>query len=99
MGNNIAELNTGGVIVRTIAAGTRMGFDKPTPSFAISTADRSAERDYIVLTRAEAVKVAIAILKDDLNLYCERYGTVTAKKYLSAIADLMSVDMDKLIEM
>jgi len=95
MGDNIAELNTGGVIVRTIAAGRQMGFGKLTPAFAISTADRSAERDYIVLTRAEAVKVSIAILKDDL----ERYGTVTAKKYLSDIASLMSVDMDKLIEM
>jgi len=95
MGDNIAELNTGGVIVRTVCAGQRSGFKEPTPAFAISTADRSAERDYIVLTRAEAMKVSIAILKDDL----ERYGTVTAKKYLSAIADLMSVDMDKLIEM
>lgn len=91
MGDNIAELNTGGVIVRTIAAGRQMGFGKLTPSFAISTADRSAERDYIVLTRPEAMLVAFAILKD------EQERQTLKVKAVEGLATMFGVDLDNLL--
>lgn len=95
MGDNIAELKTGGVIVRTIAAGQRLGFTKPEPAFAISTADRSAERDYIVLTRDEGVKVALAILNDEIDRTERAVRTpLHAKEHLRAIAFTFGVNID-----
>lgn len=91
MGSNIAELATGGVIVRTIGAGTSSGFSKPTPAFAVSTVGRSAEQDYVVLSREEGILVSLAILKDELQ----------RKKYndeaITEMAGLLNVDLRKLI--
>lgn len=92
MGDNIAELNSGGVIVRRIGAGGRMGFSKPTPAFAISTNDRSGTADYIVLTREEAVKVAFSILKDE-DKRRKNNGRAVAE-----LGELLGVNVEKLME-
>jgi len=92
MGQNIAELQSGGVVLRTVGAGTRAGFAKPTRAFALSTADRSGERDYVVLTREEAVKVALAVLKDELADKGE------PDTLLRKVAGRLGVDLGGLLE-
>lgn len=67
MGTDIFEIGEGGIIVRSVGAGSALGFRTLTPAYAISTSDRSAERDYVVLSEAEAAQVAYAILKDLLT--------------------------------
>lgn len=87
---NIAELETGGVIVTTFAGGSSAGIRPPQPCFAISTADRIADRDHVVLTRQEAVLVALAILLDEER---RRKHNGAATKDL---AELFEVDLKNL---
>lgn len=90
MGSNIAELGAGGIIVRTVCAGAASGFSKATAAFTVSTADRSGERDYVVLSREEGVLVALAILKDELER--KKYNDAA----ITEMAGLLNVDLKKL---
>lgn len=92
MGQTIAELHSGGVVLRTFGAGSRAGFQRPTRAFALSTNERSKTPDYVVLTREEAVKIAVAVFKDE---WAER-GHPAAM--LRDLADQVGIDLDRLLE-
>lgn len=65
MSTNLIEKD--GIVLSSIAAGRSVGFVPTVRAYCVATRERLKALDSVVVTRAEAVEIALAILRKELH--------------------------------